>query len=132
MWRHSPHHTHARCGQISDFSTFITQFLHMTNFSPHTSLVILVTNIRYETRSLSHLALHVQIYGNVSHVTHTVLIAGYPVICNIRKSFSLCYTAVLIYPVQSVGKKAVSLLSLLLVLVKNCNLCTSVTTLVTF
>ena len=72
MWRHSPHHTHARCGEISDFSTsfiwqnlkllhmwnfldlsiFITRgnlkFLHMTNFSPHILLLILATNIRYD------------------------------------------------------------------------------------
>ena len=38
------------CGEISDFSTFITHrnliFLHMTNFSPHISLAILATNIR--------------------------------------------------------------------------------------
>ena len=25
MWRHSPHHTHTRCGEISDFSTSINQ-----------------------------------------------------------------------------------------------------------
>ena len=33
MWRHSPHHTHARCGEISDFSTSVMRrnlkLLHM-------------------------------------------------------------------------------------------------------
>ena len=51
MWRHSPHHTHARCGEISDLSTFIThrnlKFLHMTIFSPHVWQVVHVTNMRY-------------------------------------------------------------------------------------
>ena len=71
MWSHSPHHTYASCGKILDLSTsFIwrylkilptwrnirflhiyhaknLKFLHMTNFSPHIQLVILVTNIRY-------------------------------------------------------------------------------------
>ena len=38
-------------GETSDFATSLVhinlKFLHMTNFSPHISLVILVTNIRY-------------------------------------------------------------------------------------
>ena len=42
---------YSECGEISDFSTSVMhinlKFLHMTNFSPHISLVILVTNIRY-------------------------------------------------------------------------------------
>ena len=53
----SPHLSYGKiwnystCGEISDFSTFTThrnlKFLHMTDFSPHVWLVILVTNIRY-------------------------------------------------------------------------------------
>ena len=54
----SPHLSYGKiwnystCGEISDFSTFIThrnlKFLHMTNFSPHVWQVIQVTNIRYD------------------------------------------------------------------------------------
>ena len=53
----SPHLSYGKiwnystCGEISDFSTFIThrnlKFLHMTNFPPHVWQGIQVTNMRY-------------------------------------------------------------------------------------
>ena len=49
---HAMHH-YADSSENTNPMLFIThrniRFLHMTNFSPHISLLILVTNIRYDT-----------------------------------------------------------------------------------
>ena len=71
MWRHSPHHIHARCREISDFSTSVIVIQKSEN-SPHDGFFPQIPEVLQETNTSYGIAPRVPL--SVQSLTDTVSI----------------------------------------------------------